>query len=194
MGRAVRGTLAGSLTTFLALAFHIFGGGAVPDAAAIVLSLLAAVWICTMLAGRRLRAWLLVVSISVAQLVLHTVFSMATATAAAVAAPAGADPHGLHQHSDPVISAITHAGHAMWAAHAAAGAVTVLGILFGDRVLAGLSELGSRVVARLLVAVLSPSPVSAARVPLPVAASVLTLADRACSLVARRGPPALISA
>ena len=193
MGRAVRGALAGSLTTFLALAFHVFGGGAVPDAAAIVGSLLAAVWICTMLAGRRLRALLLVVAISVAQLVLHTVFSMATATAVVVPADAGAHQHGAYQHSDTVIGAITHAGHAMWAAHAAAGAVTVLGILFGDRVLAGLSELGSRVVARLLVAVLSPSPVSAARVPLPVAPSILALADRACSLVARRGPPAFIS-
>lgn len=183
----MRGALAGSVTTFLALAFHVFGGGVVPDAIAIVGSLLAAIWICTMLAGRRMRAWLLAVAVAIAQVVLHTVFSIATATAAP------APTTGGHAHGDAVIGAITHAGHAMWAAHVAAGAVTVLGILFGDRVLAGIVGLGSRIVARVLVAVLAPAPVASPRVPLPVAPIILTLADRAASLVARRGPPAFVT-
>lgn len=192
----MRGALAGSVTTFLALAFHVFGGGAVPDAVAIVGSLLAAIWICTMLAGRRMRAWLLAVAIAAAQVVLHTVFSIATATAAPAPAASG-HAHGPAMagdgHGDAVIGAITHAGHAMWAAHVAAGVVTVLGILFGDRVLTGIVGLGSRIVARVLVAVLAPTPVASTRVPLPVAPIILTLADRAVSLVARRGPPAFVT-
>jgi hypothetical protein len=187
----VRGTLAGSLTAVLALAFHVFGGGAVPDAAAIVGSLLAAVWICTMLAGRRIRAWLLVVAITVAQVVLHTIFSMATATVVVASSDAS---HGAHQHDDAVIASIAHGGHAMWAAHAAAGAVTVLGILFGDRVLTALAQLGSTVFARILVAFTAPVPISTHRSPLPVAPVIISLSDRAISLVARRGPPAFVPA
>ena len=183
-GRAVRGALAGSLTTLLALSFHVFGGGAAPGAAAVIGSGLAAIWVCTMLAGRRMRPWMLVIAVALAQLVLHTVFSMSTAT---VIAPVGGAP--AHDHGDTAIGTIVHAGHAMWVAHVVAGVVTVAVIVLGDRMLTAATGIGARIRRRLLVVVLAPSPAGPVSVPVPSAPFVPSIADRVVAAVARRGPP-----
>jgi len=189
IGRAVRGALAGSVTTLLALAFHVFGGGAAPDAVAVGGSLLAAIWVCTVLAGRRLRPWTLAVAVALAQLVLHTVFSISTATVATIPPAAGS----AHAHGDAAIGAIVHTGHAMWLAHVIAGAVTVAGILVGDRMLSAATGVGARIVRRILVAIAAPSPVATPRIPMPLAPASLVLADRAIAAVSRRGPPVLVT-
>ena len=188
-GRAARGALAGSLTTLLALSFHVFGGGVAPDAVAIVGSLLAAIWVCTMLAGRALKPWLLVVAVTVAQLVLHTVFSMSTATVLPFAVPAAG-----HAHGDVAIGAVLHGGHAMWIAHVLAGVATIAVVLLGDRMLTAAAEVGSRIVRRILVAMVTPAPPSTPIAPLPSAPLALTLADRAVAAVSRRGPPVIATA
>ncbi len=181
-GRAGRGALAGALTTFLALAFHVFGGGESPGSVALGASLLATVWIGVVLAGRRPRLWRLVLSVALGQLVLHAVFAMATAE---VAAPGAAGPH---DHGTVLLGALVHGGHAMAAAHVAAGVVTILGILLGDRLITVAVRAASRLVAAILLAVrVLVEPLPAAR-PAP-RLEVPALLGRIVAVVPRRGPP-----
>lgn len=198
IGRAARGSLAGALTTFLALAFHVFGGGASPGAAALGASLLATVWVGILLAGQRLRLWRLALTVAIGQAVLHAAFSTGTASMATaeVAAPVGAGP-AAHDHGAVVLGsvldggAVLHGGHGMAAAHLAAGIVTVAGILLGDRLITVAIRAAGRLVAAILVALRAPAPAPAAIRRPADAVLVAPLLGRIVATLPRRGPPAL---
>lgn len=183
LARGVRGLAAGSLTTFLALAFHVFGGGTMPGVAAIAGSLLATVWLSVMIGRRRASLPLLAAGVAAGQIVLHTVFTMSTASASISG--------GNHSAHGAIEFALGHAGHAMWWSHLAAGVLTVAALHRGEALLVRLGELARvavRAITRLVDALVAAVP--AARVPL-ASTPARPLASRRIGTVAvLRGPPA----
>jgi len=182
--RALRGAAAGLLTTFLALLFHVLGGGAVPPSGAVALFALASVWISVLIGRRRPSLPLLVLAVAASQLVLHTAFQMTTGAAEAL----GADRHAGHDGG--VVILVAHGGHAMWLAHLVAGALTIAAIHRGEAVLRRIAELVG-IVARA-VALLGPPPAPGRRSPRPCPAPPAARALSARpfgSVVVRRGPP-----
>jgi len=189
--QALRGLAAGLLTTFLALLFHIVGGGTAPSALAVALCAAATCWVAMLIGRARPSLVLLVVSTAIAQGVLHAAFSMATATATlAVEGHAG---HGGHR---DLVVVDSGAGHTMWLAHVLAGVLTVVGIRRGEALVRRLLELARVAVgalARLVVAALALAARPQARsAPRVVSSGRGIAAARALASVARRrGPPAL---
>jgi len=185
----LRGAAAGSLTTFLALLFHVLGGGIAPPAAAVGGFVLASVWISVVIGRRRPSLPLLILAVAVSQAVLHTGFEM-TSSSVVLLAPGGAGLHAGHELSlGPVV--LAHAGGAMWLAHLAAGVLTVLGIRHGEAVLRRLAEAAHVVLVRLqrlpMPAPLE-APARAAVLPRPAGPLLRRLLR---SVLLRRGPPAL---
>jgi len=185
LARGLRGLAAGSLTTTLALAFHLAGGGAQPSAVAIAGSFGGAIWLSIMIGRRRLSIPFLVVAVGASQVLLHTIFSVSTAGGALEGDAAHAG------HGTPLELALGHGGHAMWWAHALAGIVTVLALARGERILRRLAELAAVAVRALLRVVLVVAVAPAATEPARVAPRRQVLrADRRGVVAALRGPPA----
>jgi len=187
--RALRGIAAGVVTTFLALVFHVIGGGAAPGPLALAVCLLAVVWVSVLIGRRRPSLPLLVVAVGVSQVVLHTAFSITTGSATIGGAAHAGHGDGLLTVGD------LHGGHAMWQAHVVAGLLTVLAIRRGEGVLARLRELSgvvARALGRLVSAVVPPSRSLA--FPLQCLAVIWAgplVASGVGSVLVRRGPPAL---
>ena len=182
--------MAGLLTTFLALLFHIVGGGTPPSAFAVALCAAAVCWIAMLVGRARPSLVLLATAIGLAQIVLHTAFSIATATATIAG-------HAHAGHED-LLLVVTGGGHAMWSTHLLAGILTVLAVRRGEQVLRRLFELAGMTASslvRLVVAVLAvaarPPLRSAARIAAWVPPSFVT--EALDSVVLRRGPPALVA-
>lgn len=93
------------MTTFLALFFHICGGGIPPNAIAVAICAAAVCWVAMLIGRARPSLPLLIASTGIAQVVLHTAFSMATATATI-----SGDAHPGHS---GLVVVATGAGHAM---------------------------------------------------------------------------------
>lgn len=186
--QALRGLVAGVLTTFLALLFHIIGGGTSPGALAVAICGAAVCWVAMLVGRSRPSLPLLIASIGVAQVVLHTAFSMATATATI-------SGHAHAGHDDLVVVAMGD-GHAMWPAHLLAGVLTIVAIRRGELVLRRLLELAgiaAGALVRLVVAVLgvAPRPRIVRTSPVAFSACRIGAAQALGSVVRRRGPPAL---
>lgn len=79
--RALRGTLAASAATFVALTSHILGGGAFPTTMGLIVPLSLSILVCVALAGRRLSLPRLTVSVGTSQTLFHLLFSLFTPTA-----------------------------------------------------------------------------------------------------------------
>lgn len=186
--RGLRGVAAGALTTFLALLFHVLGGGAAPGALPVGLCLLATVWVSVLIGRRRPSLPLLVAAVTVSQLVLHTAFALATGSAAVVET-------GGHQGHVGASLAVAHghAGQSMWLAHAVAGVLTVAAIRRGEAMLRRIAKAAGIAVAALLrLALPLPAPLRRPARPAPVLAVASLPASRPFgSVVVRRGPPAL---
>lgn len=186
--QALRGLIAGLLTTFLALAFHVGGGGTSPEPLGVALCAAAVCWVAMLIGRARASLLLLATSIAVAQVVLHTAFSLATASATI--------SNHSHASHDVVSLVVTGSGHAMWPGHVLAGVVTVIMVRRGEQVLRRLLELArmsaGALMQRLVVAlVVDARPLVrraiATRSLVPAFAVDRTLG----SLVPTRGPPAL---
>lgn len=191
--RVARGLVAASVATFVALLSHVAGGGAMPGWLGIVVPWVLSVFVCTLLAGRRLSVFRLSLSVTLSQVLFHGLFVLGAADAGAVTA--GGHHHGaitLAPLSGETTAAL-YADAAMWGWHVLAAVVTVAALHRGERVLAALRTLAGELVAwwrrRQPVAVLSPVP-DAPRAPLFVAALSVDDAPRLAPL-RRRGPPAL---
>lgn len=172
------------LTTYLALLCHVVGGGVAPSALAVGICVAAVTWVAVLVGRARPSLPLLVAAIAIAQVVLHTAFSVATATATVAG-----DGHGAH---GPLTVTATGSGHAMWPAHVLAGILTVVAIRRGESLLRGLLEvarLGAAVLLRRVVLVVVPRPL-AAIVGAIVAVPVDPVTRVFESVVQRRGPPA----
>jgi hypothetical protein len=204
--RALRGALAAIVSTFVALLSHVAGGGEVPGLLGILVPLVLATAVCVPLAGRRLSIVRVSASVIASQMLFHVLFVLGSAGNASAASATGAAGHSGHEgHGSavaPLLLAIpaggptegvpAHAHAGMWAAHAAAAAVTILAIYQGERVVRRLRTLAVTLV-RVLFPVVSVIPVpfrAAARadietVSLPRSLSVYP------STRSRRGPPAV---
>lgn len=130
--RLLRASVAACLSTGVAVAMHLAGGGVMPSAAGLAVPLFLALAVSAQLAGAASR-WRLALAVALAQLGFHTLFSWGVG--ASVGLAPGQGPHAGH---DPLAMALDVAGggHAaqmaltpqMIAAHvlAALGTYTVL--------------------------------------------------------------------
>ena len=207
--RLVRGAAAASVSTAVALASHLLAGAALPGFLGVVVPLVFAVSVCTVLAGARLSALRLTLSVAVSQALFHTLFVMGTVPAGASVVPGPQDDVGLAHadhaaHGAGAVSIVessvagAHAAHAdaqMWLAHAGAALLTVVVLHRGELLLAHLRRLASAVLAW----VLPPHPGLAVQLvgpltrPCPTVPVVLRAIDVLAACAPRRGPPARLS-
>ena len=194
--RMLRGWAAGFVATLFAAIGHFSVSGTLPGFPGMVLAFAASGFVCSLFAGRRMGPGRAAAAVLASQGPYHLLFS----TPAVMAMDPTA--HGQHQawqhqvghhgHGQPALQAALDGaaggGTAMWFAHLAAAALTVLAVSRAERfvwMLAGL--LGARLVRlfRLLLPVAAP--------PRPRPASrrePATLPGRpAARPIARRGPP-----
>jgi hypothetical protein len=198
--RFVRGWLTAGFSVVVAAFSHVAGGGAEPGALGVVLALAFSVPLCIALTGRRASLLRLAVSVAASQLAFHVLFSLGAGSAGGP----GASSTGGH-HSPLVVTAgasdllATAGGHqmamvggSMWAAHATAALVTVVGLRWGAHCLERLALVAAQGLARVR-RVLSGTPVPVS--PGPRLRPVLALPGRRApplrAIGARplRGPP-----
>lgn len=135
-GRVARGLSAATLATFVALMSHLAAGGDVPGFAGIALPLTGAVLVSTILAGKRTSVLRLTLAVVASQLLFHTLFVLGASggamtmhthhghgVAISEATPAAAAIMNIPILTDPVMIA--------W--HTAAAAITITGLLHGER-------------------------------------------------------------
>lgn len=207
--RALRGSLAASFATFVALASHVIGGGSLPTMMGLIVPLALSALVCALLAGRQLSLWRLSVSVGVSQALFHLLFMVFTPMAS-VAAPATAPerhalhhggPHGSMGSVDsvssmgPMSGAETtmhaHTSAPMITAHVVAAIITIAMIYCSESLPSKLCEFG-----RLIIRALVPVLLSAHTVPEGPRSTGVTGTEEIPQVlgvlrspVLRRGPP-----
>ncbi|ANC29858.1 hypothetical protein [Isoptericola dokdonensis] len=192
--RVLRGGVAATVATGVALASHVAGGGAVPGLLGVLAPWVVSLWVGTLVGGRPAR-WRAVVSVAAGQVAFHTLFVLGTPTGAVRTGGAHA-----HHAQLPPVPASTDANVAalqgdttMWVWHAAAAAATAALLFHGEALLHHLRHLAGLVVSWLLPR-RDLVPVGA---PRPVRPAVVAAGHRPArhgpelSLLRRRGPPVL---
>jgi len=201
--RFARGWIVALFATFVAALSHTVGGGAVPGALAVVVSLAFAGMVSVALSGRTLSTWRLTLAVLVSQLIFHGLFSFGTAGGALVitdAAPGHAHAAGSLVVSAPSagsVAAMSGADHGlmMTIAHIVAAGITVVALCYGERAFWGLFSTAAVALKALVRAlVLTPIP----NIPHALAASSAWRAPRdllvLLSPMRHRGPPVRLSA
>jgi hypothetical protein len=197
--RVARGALTAAASLLVAALAHLAGGGAVPGLVGIVLAAAFAVPASALLAGRTVSTVRLGASVLISQAAFHGLLSLGAASSATVRMAGGHHSPGAHAVLAGGADAATaaahgmHGGGAMWAAHGAAAALTLIALRHGEQALwdlVALARTGLRVVLLLAVA-LAPHP-DQPRHRVAVAARVVPR-DVGVILAAapRRGPPRL---
>ncbi len=183
--RLARGSIAAGLATWLALAFHLLGGGDVPAVAGVVIPFVLSWCACVVLAAWRGHALRLTASVVLSQGLFHLLFTLGATGAAS----------GGHHGSAARLGSPDVAGAApwthMWLAHLVAAAITVVALHSGERALARVSRTVVDA-ARRLCAVPRLEPVVIAVGDLPAKPrGVDGFADlgRFHRDIRRRGPP-----
>ncbi|MBO9577869.1 MAG: hypothetical protein J7480_03760 [Microbacteriaceae bacterium] len=203
--RALRGLAAGTTTSYLALLFHVLGGGEAPSPLAFAACAAAVTWAAMLIGRSRPSLPLLTIAVAVGQLLLHGMFAMTTGGASLVPGGDGSVPGHAHAHAagalDLLGAAGTGGGRAMWAAHVTAGLLTIVLIRSGERLLHALAVI-ARTAARSIVrvaqvvlaavAAVSRTPRRAPARSAALAPRLVLLAAGVGSAVVRRGPPALV--
>jgi hypothetical protein len=156
--RALRGGLAASSATFVALMSHIAGGGEMPGLLGIVVPLVLSLPVCMAWSGRLSLAGLSA-SVVASQLFFHALFMLGT-PAAARPASAGSGVHAGHEGMmTPTMPPASAAGQTvelapadltMWLSHGLAAVVTIAVLYRGELLLLRLRELAVRAAAWLL--------------------------------------------
>lgn len=187
--QVIRGALAASIATFVALASHVWVGGAMPGMLGVAVPWTLSLMVCTVLAGRRLSVTRLAVSVIVSQLMFHVLFVLGGITPRT---PLGAHEHGLPEVLSPLGSAaIVPEDAGMWIAHALAATVTIMLLYRGEQAVHAVVEAASAVAAWLrrtvTVRVLAPLPVGGSPRWMPVTAPLR--GDPPHTPLSRRGPP-----
>ncbi|MEV7694566.1 hypothetical protein AB0N73_14675 [Microbacterium sp. NPDC089189] len=199
LSRVLRGALAASVATFVALLSHVSAGGEMPGALGLAVPWTLSVAVCVLLAGRTLSLPRLLVGTGVSQALFHALFVLGAAPVASTAIP------GAHDHHMPGLSIVDAAGSGaaipaavgpdalMWAGHALAALVTAVALHRGERavqrlgavVLLCLRALRTRVLAALVLPHAAPAGTASvpARDERPAMERVVGRALR------RRGPP-----
>ncbi|MGI5191896.1 hypothetical protein ACQEVI_27395 [Promicromonospora sp. CA-289599] len=197
--RALRGGLAASSATFVALMSHLAGGGEMPGLLGIVVPLVLSLPICVAWSGRLSLAGLSA-SVAASQLFFHVLFTLGTpADSQMVSAGSGAHAGHDAMMMPPSPAAgqavqMAPADVTMWLSHALAAVVTIVVLYRGELLLLRLRELAVRAAAWLLGGRAVVDHVGAFVLPaLPgvVAATFRSLhPDPQLSPLLRRGPPA----
>ncbi len=223
--RLARAAVTASVSTLVTAMSHAAAGGNAPHPALLLVAFALTLVFCLALTGRALSPSRLVVAVAASQALLHGVFATAGPQRIAPP-PAGAsgmramnDRAGMHSmagmtHSTGTpgivgmtdhhaaldsVAAATHAGGldaGMIAAHVAAGMVTALALVCGERAFWGLFDTLRLAGSALLRFVTVAEPVPAVRVPrtrLVLAGSIFRPRPRERLLLAlrHRGPPVL---
>lgn len=152
LARAVRGGLAATSATFVALASHLAGGGPMPDVLGVVVPLALSLPLCVAWAGRRLSLLGLSASVVASQLFFHVLFLLGTPAQGLVRGHEHAGHHpapAVLPGAVPMADA-AHADATMWVWHGLAAAVTVVVLYRGELLLTRLRELAVRAAAWLL--------------------------------------------
>lgn len=187
--RLTRGAFAAVISTGVALASHLAAGGTTPGPLGVLIPLLLSFSVCAVLAGVSLPWLRLSGSVAVSQVLFHTLFSLGTAAPGPTVA--------LHDHSAGAGMVVgeahmTHGGPWMVLAHMVAGIVTVLALRHSESIVARLTTVVFRVLARW-----RPDMPSASGIVRPTRLTI-TPVHRVVPTVrfdlgglSRRGPPAL---
>jgi len=194
--RPVRVLLVSSTTFFLGAAAHVLGGGRLPAVPGLAVLVALTVLAVSVASRGRLRVWVLLPTMSLLELALHTGLDILSAPAGAAApdvaagpAPAGHLLHGLHTAVPMPLDGAAGMAHHMSTTHLLATLASVLVLVAGDRtavraVAMWAAALPDRLVL-VLPAPLPPRPVPAAtRRPRVARDQVFT-----SGCVVRRGPP-----
>lgn len=197
--RALRGGLAASSATFVALMSHIAGGGEMPGLLGIVVPLALSLPICIAWSGRLSLAGLSA-SVVASQIFFHVLFTLGTpADSQTVSAGSGAHAGHAGMMTPPTPAAgqateMAHADPTMWLSHGLAAVVTIAVLYRGELMLLRLRELAVRAAAWLLGGRAVVDHVGSFVLPaLPgvVAATFRSLhPSPQLSPLLRRGPPA----
>lgn len=152
--RALRGGLAASSATFVALMSHIAGGGEVPGLLGVVVPLVLSLPVCMAWSGRLSLAGLSA-SVVASQLFFHALFMLGTPAQDRPASAAS----GAHAGHEGMMMPTPAAGQAtemapadptMWLSHGLAAVVTIAVLYRGELMLLRLRELAVRAAAWLL--------------------------------------------
>lgn len=182
--RLARGSIAAALSTWVALAFHLLGGGDLPAVAGVVIPFVLSWCACVGLAAWRAHALRLSASVLVSQGLFHLLFTLGASGRA----------EGGH-HGSPVDLGSAEAAAAapsshMWLAHLVAAAITVLALRSGEQALIRLSRALIDGARRLCAApVLERLDTLARAGSIPDAVDVREDLGRFHRDISRRGPP-----
>ncbi|MBC7299142.1 MAG: hypothetical protein H5T82_09640 [Demequina sp.] len=187
--RLLRAAAVACLSTGIALAMHIAGGGTIPATPGVVVPLVLAFAVSTQLAGKPMSRWRLATAVVTAQALFHGAFAWGPG---AHVVALGAGPHASHQLTRLAVdSASVHTAHAtvgpsMLAAHAAAAVATYALLRRADVFVALLRRAAGSLAARLTIApprLATPARLAAQPGHTPVSISI------ARSPRGLRGPP-----
>lgn len=185
--RSLRGLGAGTTATLVAAVSHGLAGGTFPGVAGIALALVFSAIVSIAFVGRRMPVLRLAASIVLSQLAFHIVFSTLGNAAEAVVTNGH---HGAVSVTGTQI--VTHASSLMWLAHGIAAVLTLLALVYGERAIVGLHEVGRMLLARVLRPIAVVRPTSLPRVARPVLLVVARAARELVAACGLRGPPAAL--
>lgn len=193
----IRGWIGAIVSTTVAAASHIVAGGHAPVALIFIFSLVLSGLVCTILAGRLLSMWRLMVGVLLSQALFHGLFNLgAPVTTSPVAS--GHNGHSAHQMAEALqgvqdtAPVMDHSSPLMWLTHIIAAVFTVAVLRHGESVVVGLLDALRLKVKPLLKLVRVPAT-EAAPAPIPGAWPVRVLSSMGipCSVMRYRGPPSL---
>jgi hypothetical protein len=140
--RVLRGVVASSIAVFTAVLAHVAGGGVMPGPAELSLVFAFSTLACIALAGRRLSRLRVAISVILSQGLFHVLFAVTGATTTMPAPSRG-------PMADMIMSPVAPRIHAapampetgwMWLAHAAAAALTIVALVWGETALRAVLE------------------------------------------------------
>jgi hypothetical protein len=198
--RVARGFAAAGVATLVAALFHMAGGGQAPSGLALTLSLVFSTLGSIALAGRRVAAWRLTLSVLLSQFLFHALFTLSP-SARFSGMPADGHLHaGMHLTMVAGPSSVTPGPMApmivgdnpwMWLSHAAAALLTVAVLLHGERTLLAVARFAFYVLRRLVDRVAAAQATPALRLTTTVDGAPRTARrlDTVLDGRRRRGPP-----
>lgn len=188
--RVARGTIAATVSLFIAAFSHWLAGGSLPGVAGFALCLVFSVLACVALVGRRMPRTRLAASIVASQAMYHGVFASLGSSTIPTAPALG------HVHDAPIefgaVAPHLHASNEMLLAHAFAAVVTFVILAFGERSIAATAGLARSLARSLFPFTLDASFVGAPATLTPTGHRIVLLALRRVdhSGLRHRGPPA----
>lgn len=180
--------IAATVSTSLALLFHVAGGGAVPGVLGVAMPLVLTSLVGLSAGGARPNFAGLLATTSSAQFLFHALFTFDSPDAAA-----GHAGHGSAVGVVPDMGAATAGDAWMWQMHVAAALLTAVVLHRGELAAMWLRRVLAALVGHLRPAMPAPLPVLGAIVSMPSAPVPVRTASVALVRTApRRGPPVLV--